>query len=63
MESAVIRTQKAIARDGVEKSQQKILYTQIFTQEAFSEIEKEAKDTLLASVEGDLWPYDLISTT
>ncbi|MEK4230521.1 acyl-CoA dehydrogenase family protein [Solibacillus sp. FSL H8-0538] len=53
MESAVIRTQKAIARDGVEKSQQKILYTQIFTQEAFSEIEKEAKDTLLASVEGD----------
>ena len=46
MESAVIRTQKAIERDGVEKSTQKILYTEIFCQEAFAEIEKEAKDTL-----------------
>ncbi|AWE08471.1 acyl-CoA dehydrogenase [Lysinibacillus sp. 2017] len=53
MESAVIRTQKAIARDGEEKAAQKILYTQIFCQEAFAEIEKEAKLTLLASVEGD----------
>ncbi|KGR82636.1 acyl-CoA dehydrogenase family protein [Lysinibacillus odysseyi] len=53
MESAVIRTQKAIERDGAEKAKQKILYTEIFCQEAFAEIEKEAKDTLLASVEGD----------
>lgn len=53
MESAVIRTEKAIARDGVEKSAQKLLYTQIFCQEAFAEIEKEAKETILASVEGD----------
>ena len=53
MESAVIRTAKAIERDGVEKSQQKILYTEIFCQEAFAEIEKEAKETILASVEGD----------
>ena len=53
MESAVIRTQKAIERDGEEKAAQKILYTQIFCQEAFAEIEKEAKQTLLASVEGD----------
>ena len=53
MESAVIRTQKAIARDGEEKAAQKILYTQIFCQEAFAEIEKEAKETLLATVEGD----------
>ncbi|WP_255731450.1 acyl-CoA dehydrogenase family protein [Solibacillus palustris] len=53
MESAVIRTQKAIARDGEEKAAQKILYTQIFCQEAFAEIEKEAKETLIASVEGD----------
>lgn len=53
MESAVIRTQKAIARDGEEKAAQKILYTQIFCQEAFGEIEKEAKETLIASVEGD----------
>lgn len=53
MESAVIRTQKAIARDGEEKAAQKLLYTQIFCQEAFAEIEKEAKETLLATVEGD----------
>ncbi|HWL12426.1 MAG TPA: acyl-CoA dehydrogenase family protein [Ureibacillus sp.] len=53
MESAVIRTAKAIERDGVEKSQQKILYTEIFCQEAFAEIEKEAKETILASIEGD----------
>ena len=53
MESAVIRTQKAIERDGEEKAAQKILYTQIFCQEAFAEIEKEAKQILLASVEGD----------
>jgi alkylation response protein AidB-like acyl-CoA dehydrogenase len=53
MESAVIRTQKAIERDGEVKAAQKILYTQIFCQEAFAEIEKEAKETLLASVEGD----------
>ncbi|MFJ8065644.1 acyl-CoA dehydrogenase family protein [Psychrobacillus sp. NPDC096426] len=53
MESAVLRTEKAIGRDGVEKSNQKLLYTQIFCQEAFDEIEKAAKETLIASVEGD----------
>ncbi len=53
MESAVLRTEKAIARGGEEKAQQKILYTQIFCQEAFEEIERDAKETLLAAVEGD----------
>ncbi|MDF2065045.1 acyl-CoA dehydrogenase family protein [Bacillus sp. Cr_A10] len=53
MESAVLRTEKAIDRVGVEKSNQKLLYTQIFCQEAFDEIEKAAKETLIASVEGD----------
>ena len=53
MESVVLRTEKAIARDGVEKANQKLLYTQIFCQEAFAEIEKEAKETIIASVEGD----------
>lgn len=53
MESTVLRTQKAIERDGVEKAAQKILYTEIFCQEAFAEIEKEAKETLLATTEGD----------
>lgn len=53
MESVVLRTQKAIERDGAERAAQKILYTEIFCQEAFAEIEKEAKETILASVEGD----------
>lgn len=53
MESAVLRTEKAIGRDGAEKANQKLLYTQIFCQEAFDEIEKAAKETLIASVEGD----------
>ncbi|WP_313892919.1 acyl-CoA dehydrogenase family protein [Psychrobacillus sp.] len=53
MESALLRTEKAIGRDGVEKAHQKLLYTEIFCQEAFDEIEKAAKETLIASVEGD----------
>ena len=53
MESAVLRTEKAIGRDGAEKANQKLLYTQIYCQEAFDEIEKAAKETLVASVEGD----------
>jgi alkylation response protein AidB-like acyl-CoA dehydrogenase len=53
MESAVLRTEKAIQRVGVEKANQKLLYTQIFCQEAFESIEKDAKETLIAAVEGD----------
>ena len=53
MESAVLRTEKAIERVGVEKANQKLLYTQIFCQEAFASIEKDAKETLIAAVEGD----------
>lgn len=53
MESVVLRTEKAIERSGLEKASQKVLYTEIFVQEAFAEIEKEAKDTLLAASEGD----------
>ena len=53
MESAVLRTEKAIKRDGAEKANQKLLYTQIFCQEAFECIEKDAKETLIAAVEGD----------
>ena len=53
MESVVLRTEKAITRDGVEKATQKVLYTEIFSQEAFAEIEKEAKETIIASAEGD----------
>jgi alkylation response protein AidB-like acyl-CoA dehydrogenase len=53
MESALLRTEKAIARNGEEKEKQKILYTEVFCQEAFAEIEKDAKEILLAAVEGD----------
>ena len=53
IESVVLRTEKALARDGLDKSAQKVLYTEIFVQEAFAEIEKEAKETIIGSVEGD----------
>jgi alkylation response protein AidB-like acyl-CoA dehydrogenase len=53
MESVVLRTEKAIAKDGVDKNKQKLLYTQIFCQEAFNKIEQDAKETLLAIEEGD----------
>lgn len=53
MESAVLRTEKAINKNGLEKNKQKLLYTQIFCQEAFNEIEAHAKETLIAAEQGD----------
>ena len=53
MESVVLRTEKAIQKGGVEKAKQKLLYTQIFCQEAFNEIEQHAKETLVATETGD----------
>jgi alkylation response protein AidB-like acyl-CoA dehydrogenase len=53
MESAVLRTEKAIEKSGLEKNAQKLLYTQIFCQEAFNEIEQHAKETLVATEQGD----------
>lgn len=53
MESVVLRTEKAIAASGEEKAKQKLLYTQIYCQEAFDQIEKDAKETLIAAIEGD----------
>ncbi|WP_251550033.1 acyl-CoA dehydrogenase family protein [Neobacillus muris] len=53
MESVVLRTEKAIAKEGVEKSKQKLLYTQIFCQEAFNNIEAIAKESLVAVEQGD----------
>ncbi|WP_083632344.1 acyl-CoA dehydrogenase family protein [Domibacillus antri] len=53
MESAVLRTEKAIEESGEEKSKQKLLYTQIFCQEAFNDIEAHAKETLVAIESGD----------
>ena len=53
MESVVLRTEKAVAKSGIEKNKQKLLYTQIFCQEAFNSIEQDAKETLVATEEGD----------
>ncbi len=53
-ESVVLRTEKSIAKTGLEKNQQKLLYTQIFVQEAFNEIEQHAKETLIAVESGDI---------
>ncbi|ANU25896.1 acyl-CoA dehydrogenase family protein [Planococcus versutus] len=53
MESVVLRTEKAIAASGQEKAHQKLLYTQIYCQEAFDQIERDAKETLVAAIEGD----------
>ncbi|OMP67835.1 acyl-CoA dehydrogenase [Domibacillus epiphyticus] len=53
MESAVLRTEKAIENFGEEKNKQKLLYTQIFCQEAFNEIETHAKETIVAIESGD----------
>lgn len=52
-ESAILRTEKAIAASGAEKNAQKLAYTQIFTQEAFLKIEAHAKESLIAMEEGD----------
>ncbi len=53
MESAVLRTEKAISKDGEDKAKQKLLYTQVYAQEAFNRIEAEAKEILTAVEEGD----------
>lgn len=43
MESAYARTSKAVESVGKEKSRLKILYTEVYVQEAFERIEQEAK--------------------
>ncbi|MBU5467264.1 acyl-CoA dehydrogenase family protein [Virgibacillus sp. MSJ-26] len=53
MEAAVLRTEKAINHSDVEKSTQKLLYTQVYVQEAFNRIEANAKEILIAVEEGD----------
>lgn len=53
MESAILRTEKAINLAGIEKNKQKLLYTEVYTQEAFNRIEADAKEILIAVEEGD----------
>lgn len=53
MESAILRTEKAIQQSGEDKNNLKVLYTQVYVQEAFNRIEADAKETLIAVEEGD----------
>ncbi|MCA0986701.1 acyl-CoA dehydrogenase family protein [Guptibacillus algicola] len=53
MESAVLRTEKAINKSSSDKQQQKLLLTQVFCQESFNRIEAHAKETLVAVESGD----------
>ncbi len=53
MESVVLRTEKAINNDGLDKNKQKLLLTEVFCQEAFNKIEDHAKESLLYVEEGD----------
>ncbi|WP_080875167.1 acyl-CoA dehydrogenase family protein [Oceanobacillus timonensis] len=53
MESAILRTEKAISKDGLEKAQQKLLYTEVYVQEAFNRMEAAAKEILITVEEGD----------
>lgn len=53
MESAILRTEKAMNKDGKEKHEQKLLMTQVYCQEAFNRIEAHAKESLVAMEEGD----------
>src|SRR5699024_11572869 len=41
MEAAILRTEKAINKDGADKHNQKLLYTEVYTQEAFNRIEAD----------------------
>ncbi len=53
MESVILRTEKAINRNGLDKNEQKLLLTQVYCQEAFNRIEAHAKESLVAMEEGD----------
>lgn len=53
IESVILRTEKAMAKDGEEKSNQKLLMTQVYSQEAFNRIEAIAKESLVTLEEGD----------
>ncbi|WNB92900.1 acyl-CoA dehydrogenase family protein [Bacillus sp. NEB1478] len=54
MESVLLRTEKAIGKSGLEKAKQKLLYTEVYCQEAFNRIEAHAKETIIAAEEGDM---------
>src|SRR5699024_4199364 len=53
MESAILRTDKAIQKSHEEKESLKKLYTEVYVQEAFTRIESKAKEILGTIEEGD----------
>ncbi|PPA86839.1 acyl-CoA dehydrogenase family protein [Brevibacillus laterosporus] len=53
MDSAVKRTEKAIAKNGADKEQHKLNMTTVFVHEAFERIEQWAKEALAGMEEGD----------
>ncbi|PYZ92888.1 acyl-CoA dehydrogenase [Salipaludibacillus keqinensis] len=53
IESCILRTEKAMNKDGLEKADQKLLMTQVYSQEAFDRIEAIAKESLVALEDGD----------
>jgi alkylation response protein AidB-like acyl-CoA dehydrogenase len=53
MEAAILRTEKAIKKSGEAVNKQKLLYTQVYVQEAFNRLEADAKETIIAVEEGD----------
>ncbi|MFD1708622.1 acyl-CoA dehydrogenase family protein [Siminovitchia sediminis] len=55
MESVVLRTEKAIKRYGLEKSRQKLLYTEIFCQDSITKVEQLSRECLAAMEEGDMY--------
>jgi alkylation response protein AidB-like acyl-CoA dehydrogenase len=53
MESAILRTEKAIEKNGVEKESQKYEMTRVYVQEALQRMEGLGRDSLAAMEEGD----------
>ena len=54
MDSAVLRTEKLIGRDGEAKSKLAIAYTQVYCQGAFEKIESCARKVVAACADGDM---------
>ncbi|GEL07486.1 acyl-CoA dehydrogenase family protein [Salisediminibacterium halotolerans] len=53
IESMILRTEKAMQKNGEEKEHQKLLMTQIYSQEAFNHIESIARESLVTLEDGD----------
>jgi alkylation response protein AidB-like acyl-CoA dehydrogenase len=54
MESAILRAQKSVEKEGLPKSMHKINMSQVYCQEAFNRIEEIAKSTIAAIEKGEM---------